>query len=596
VAMLWKGLGKRTTQTVACVLAGAIFLTATTVQLAMAQHTATPEAHGYRGDSQPQAYQGAFADLATEIDVFWAKTFDSADIAYESPNIVVVELPTPSECGVIYPQPNAIYCPDDRTIYLIPQFLIDLQEEFGDYAPITVLSHEWGHHIQELLSIEGLTSKQFELQADCLMGVFTRYADDEGLLDYGDFTEAISTSEKGGDQVFLPEDAPGSHGKSEERVKALTKGYGGGPVVGCGLTFPPLETVTPSPTTIRIWTPTPTPRTPIPSPTTPTPICEDASVACFLPQSLPLPHGTCFGIVDDGTLSFEQVLERFSGVQDAALRLQGWGWQESAFRQFGCDGPPEGDAGWIDISLHLFGDPLAAQEAVDYFATVRAEGGPLFPVTPPAIGDHAAALSGPASNGKEFTIYASQGSLLVRVTGVSPSGIPFINVLTVTQAVLAAQQGQPQLVPTPIMQLPSLPASAYLPTAPAVRHRDCFEVLTQGTYAYGDVEDALSQAGLTAAEFNELGWQDGAYIVFSCEDPPIGRAAQIDVGIHQFQDSTSAEQALPYYLGMYELGENESRSCDTALILVICVSGRSISGSPLSDVHFVLNQVVDGAR
>jgi predicted metalloprotease len=583
VAMLWKGLSTRTTQTVACILTGAIFLTATTVQLATAQHTATPEAHGYRGDSQSQSYRGAFADLATEIDEFWTTTFVSAQMAYESPNIVVVDLPTPSDCGLIYPEPNAFYCPFDRTIYLVPQFLIDLQQEFGDYAPVTVLSHEWGHHIQALLNIEGPTSKAFELQADCLMGVFTRYADDQGLLDYGDFMEAISTSEEGGDRVFLPEDAPGSHGQSEERVKALTKGYGGGPVAGCELSFQPSHTPTPSPTATRTRTPTP-------------PLCEADAVDCYLPDSLPLPHGSCFGIVDDGALGFEQLLERFSGVPDAETRLQAWGWQASAFRQFGCDGPPEGEAGWVDISLHLFGDPLAAQEAVDYFAAVRAEGGPLFPVTPPEIGDHAAALSGPASNGKEFTIYASQGPLLVRVTGVSPSGIPFVNVLTVTQAVLTAQQGQPQHIPTPPMQSPSLPAFSYLPAAPAVRHRDCFEVLTEGTYDYGDVAAALEPAGLSSSRFDELGWRDGAYRVFTCGNPPVGRASQIDVVIHQFQDSISAEQALPYFSNTYVPGRDESRSCDAVAALVVCVTGRSLSGSPLSDVHFVLNQVVDSAR
>ena len=60
--------------------------------------------------------------------------------------------------------------------------------------------------------------------------------------------------------------------------------------------------------------------------------------------------------------------------------------------------------------------------------------------TPPAIGDHAAVLSGPATNGKEFTLYVSEGPLVLRVTGVSPSGIPFINVLSVAQAILATRQ------------------------------------------------------------------------------------------------------------------------------------------------------------
>ena len=95
---------------------------------------------------------------------------------------------------------------------------------FGDYAPIAVLSHEWGHHIQTLLGVVGPTRKDFELQADCLTGVFTRYADEQALLDYGDFLEALNSAIDAGDEVFLPEDFPGAHGMAEDRVKALTKG------------------------------------------------------------------------------------------------------------------------------------------------------------------------------------------------------------------------------------------------------------------------------------------------------------------------------------------------------------------------------------
>jgi len=357
-----------------------------------------------------------------------------------------------------------------------------------------------------------------------------------------------------------------------------------------------MSTLSPLPQVTPTSKPSPT-ETPVIETPTPTPEMEVGDeLLRRLPNAPSLNHADCFGIVDDGTLSFEQLLGRFSGVQDAETRLQGWGWQASAFRQFGCDGPPDGEAGWIDISVHLFADSLAAQEAVDYFAATRAEGGPLMLVAPPAIGDHAAALSGPASNGKEFTIYASQGSLLVRVTGVSPSGIPFINVLTVTQAVLAAQQGQPQPIPTPQVQSLSRPASSYLPAIPAVRHRDCFEVLTEGTYIYGDVADALEPTGLSPSEFDDLGWRDGAYRVFTCDDPPVGRATQIDVVIHQFQDHSSAHQALPYFADTYTPGTNEMRSCDTAGHLVVCVTGRSLTGSPLSDVQFVLNQVIDGTR
>ena len=591
MSMPWEGFSSRPVSLVIRVLSRAFLVLVTTAvaRPSMAQQTPTPQAQEYRGTSQTQSYQGAFSDLANEIDVFWADAFVGEELTYESPNIFVVERETQTACGLVAPQPNAFYCPFDRTIYLVPQFLIDLERQFGDYAPITVFSHEWGHHVQAILGIEGPTPKDFELQADCLMGVFTRHADEEGLLDYGDFMEAMSATLVAGDEVFLPEDDPDAHGRPEDRVKALVTGYGGGPVTGCRLPLSELQDAASVSVSSRSSASDPEVTESTGERTTLGVLPE---IFGYLPTSLPLTHASCFGIVDDGMLGFEQLLGRFSGVQDAATRLQTWDWQASAFRQFGCDGPPEGEAGWIDISVHLFGDPLAAQEAVDYFAAVRAEGGPLFPVAPPAIGDHAAALSGPASNGKEFTIYASQGPLLVRVTGVSPSGIPFINVLTVTQAVLAAQQEQPQLAPTPSEHEASLPASSYLPASPAVRHRECFEVLTEGTYSYSDVVSALLTWGLTQSEIDGFGWQDGAYRVFTCDEPPVGRATQIDVVIHQFLDAQSAQQAVQYFSGTYGLGTNEIRSCDTAGHQVICVTGRSLTGSPLSDVHFVLQDVL----
>jgi hypothetical protein len=534
--------------------------------------TVTPAPQDSTGTDEEAPYAGSFEVLERAINNFWSETFSSARTAYQPPNVVDIDRVLDTGCGRHGPERVAFYCHTDQSIYLNPQFLSDQEVLVGDYAPVMVLAHEWGHHVQNLLDVDDPGGNTYELQADCLAGAFTRDAEDQGLLEPGDFLEALLMSESVGDPVWFPQDQPGAHGTYADRRNAVMRGFLDGSE-GCNLKIGPQRTETPPP-----------------------PPLECADLLSCLPVVLPLDHADCFGIVDDGTLNFEQLLGRFSGVQDAETRLQTWAWQASAFRQFGCDGPPEGEAGWIDISLHHFGDPLAAQEAVDYFAAVRAEGGPLFPVAPPPIGDHAAALSGPASNGKEFTIYASQGPLLVRVTGVSPSGIPFINVLTVTQALLATQQRQPQITPTPQVQSPSLPASSYLPAFPAVRHRDCFKILTEGTYTYGEVADALEPTGLSQSQFDVLGWRDGAYIVFACEEPPVGRAARIDVGIHQFQDVGSAEQALPYYSSMYESEDNEIRSCNSAGALVICVSGRSLSGSPLSDVQFVLQQVVDGAR
>ncbi len=230
----------------------------------------------------------------------------------------------------------------------------------------------------------------------------------------------------------------------------------------------------------------------------------------LLPDILPLNHASCFDIDEDGQEDFGQVLGRFSGVPDAADRLQSWGWQASAFRQFGCDGPPEGEAGWIDISVHQFADSLSAQEAVDYFTAVRLDGSSYIQGASPGIGDHSTAMSGPAVNGKDFTIYASQGPILVRVTGVSPSGIPFMNVLSVAQAVLADLEEIPQSPSTTSGQEAWRSAASYLPAIPAVHYRECFDVLDEGTYSYSDVAAALLPTGLSQSQLDGLGWQDGA--------------------------------------------------------------------------------------
>jgi hypothetical protein len=134
-----------------------------------------------------------------------------------------------------------------------------------------------------------------------------------------------------------------------------------------------------------------------------------------------------------------------------------------------------------------------------------------------------------------------------------------------------------------------------LPASPAVNYAECFGVLTEGTYDYGDIVDALLPTGLTRPQIDALGWQDGAYRVFTCANPPYGRASQLEVVLHQFRDAAAARQALPYVDVTYAPRANESRSCDTAGTLLICVTGRSITGSPLSDVAFVMQQVQGAA-
>lgn len=566
-----------------CVL---VFSSSTSPSLA---ETPTPTASGYRGSTQVESYQGAFADLAIEVDRFWAETFDERHGTYTAPNIVVVDRPMQTACGLVQPVPNAFYCPLDWTIYLVPEFLAELDAKFGDYAPMTVFSHEWGHHVQNLLGLRKTEPARFELQADCLMGVFTRYARDQQLLDGGDVLEGLDTSKDGGDPVFLPEDDPRAHGTSEERVLAVTQGFWLGPVDGCGL---PLSSIPGTRATESVDSGSHNTGGGSEGPS--------GTSAARVPTTLPLAHARCFSVIDGGPLSFSQLLDRFSGFPDASARLQGWGWQASAYRQFGCDGPPEGDAGWIDISVHGFSSAASAQEAADYFAAARLDGTSLRRADGPGVGDYSIALVGPASNGTEFTIYATRGPWLVRVTGVSPSGIPFMNVRTVAIDVLEAQNlggasSAPQVTDGPASAL-SLPSETYLPNSPSLNYAACFRTHSSGTLGYGDVREAFARTSAGAGAADTYGWQDGAWVVFTCDDPPFGHARQLDVIIHQFRDASAAQQVSSAVKAFQIPGDHESRACDTAGALVICVTGYADTGSPLSDVYFVLNQVVAGAQ
>ena len=136
--------------------------------------------------------------------------------------------------------------------------------------------------------------------------------------------------------------------------------------------------------------------------------------ADYLPTTLSLPHADCFEIDGDGVLDFSGLLDRFANVPDAATVLHELGWEAGPYRQFGCDSPPAGSAGWIDIGVHLFADAVGATAAAPFLAESKALETSLQPV--PGV----TALTGSVSNGTEYTPYVIYRQMLFRVTGAIP--------------------------------------------------------------------------------------------------------------------------------------------------------------------------------
>ncbi|MDP9366506.1 MAG: neutral zinc metallopeptidase, partial [Chloroflexota bacterium] len=133
----------------------------------------------------PRTGSGGVVAVAEEdIGLFWEIALGAAGRRYVPPGVVPVEAPLATACGALDPYGvPAAYCRIDRTIYYAPLFFADREARFGDFAWVTVLAHEWGHHVQHLLGIEPGPSNAFELQADCLAGSYARDAGTRGLLD-----------------------------------------------------------------------------------------------------------------------------------------------------------------------------------------------------------------------------------------------------------------------------------------------------------------------------------------------------------------------------------------------------------------------------
>ena len=187
-----------------------------------------------RDGRERQGYRMPFPEVVHDVNAFWQRAFAAVGAVYHAPSVTVLEAPVTTACGPAGPEDLAFYCPAEEAIYYAPAGLEAHRRRIGDFAPIVVLAHEWGHHLQRLLGIAPAQGNAFELQADCLAGAYASDAGQRGLLDPGDITEAVAMAAAVGDPLGLPQDTPGAHGINDDRITAFMRGYLGG-VDACAL-------------------------------------------------------------------------------------------------------------------------------------------------------------------------------------------------------------------------------------------------------------------------------------------------------------------------------------------------------------------------
>jgi hypothetical protein len=146
----------------------------------------------------------------------------------------------------------AYYCgtagPDGTsgTIVVGNQWMYDaIYRRFGDHADFavaSVLAHEMGHHVQDVLGLLrdtrpsrccGLTSLNIELHADCLAGVWAGSLHGRGEIDLATMAEATRLAQDEGDQLPADHAGTGAHGTGDERRQWFTTGFESGDVGAC---------------------------------------------------------------------------------------------------------------------------------------------------------------------------------------------------------------------------------------------------------------------------------------------------------------------------------------------------------------------------
>jgi len=203
-----------------------------------------------------ESAQFVSAILADTEDT-WTTIFPRMGKQYQVPKLVLFSDQVSSACGFNSAATGPFYCPGDRKVYLDLGFFRELDHlgAPGDFAQAYVISHEVGHHVQNLLGISGQVhnlqvrsgaaqanalSVLLELQADCLAGVWAHYADKyRSLLEPGDVDEGLKAASAIGDDRLLkragrrisPESF--THGSSEQRTFWLRKGLESGDIATC---------------------------------------------------------------------------------------------------------------------------------------------------------------------------------------------------------------------------------------------------------------------------------------------------------------------------------------------------------------------------
>ncbi len=230
--------------------------------------TQQPPPASERGSEQAGAPSDQMGQLVAAVlgssEVQWKKILAQHGMAYQPPTLVMFSQATQSACGFAQSAMGPFYCPNDRKVYLDTSFFQDLERRFRacdvgskscQFSQAYVITHEVGHHVQNLLGIlpkvqrmqQGMDKAEanqlqvrVELQADCFAGLWAHHSQkDWQFIEAGDVEAALQTASAIGDdrlqrrsQGYVVPDAF-THGSSQQRTRWFMTGLKSGSLESC---------------------------------------------------------------------------------------------------------------------------------------------------------------------------------------------------------------------------------------------------------------------------------------------------------------------------------------------------------------------------
>ena len=205
------------------------------------------------GPSRNAFLRAVFDDAAA----LWHREFEAADATYRPARLTIFSQRVRTACGNHEARTGPFYCPASVGVYLDPTFFAALSRragvDLGAVAQGYVIAHEVGHHVQFLAGItrqkavadhqdpDGANARSvlFELQADCLAGVWMHSVYARGELTSADVEDALDAAAVVGDD--FQENLAGArrpredwtHGSSAQRQQWLTTGLREGTPGSC---------------------------------------------------------------------------------------------------------------------------------------------------------------------------------------------------------------------------------------------------------------------------------------------------------------------------------------------------------------------------